>query len=75
MKMKNTRSFARLSWVMLLLLTSVCAFAQHTVKGTVLDKDTSEPVIGAAVVIDGTTTGTVTDFDGNFSLRLLFAVA
>lgn len=66
--MKNTRSFARLSWVMLLLLTSVCAFAQHTVKGTVLDKDTSEPVIGAAVVIDGTTTGTVTDFDGNFSL-------
>lgn len=70
MKMKTTRSFARLAWVMLLLLTSVCAMAQKTVKGTVLDKDTSEPIIGAAVIVDGTTNGTVTDFDGNFSLNV-----
>lgn len=68
--MKITRSFARLTWVMLLLLTSVCAIAQKTVRGTVLDKGTSEPVIGAAVVVDGTTNGTVTDFDGNFSLKV-----
>lgn len=67
--MKTTRSLARLSWVMLLLLTSVCAMAQ-TVKGTVLDKDTSEPVIGAAVIVDGTTNGTVTDLDGNFALKV-----
>lgn len=68
--MKITRSFVRLTWVMLLLLTSVCAIAQKTVRGTVLDKGTSEPVIGAAVVVDGTTNGTVTDFDGNFSLKV-----
>lgn len=68
--MKITRSFARLTWVMLLLLTSVCAFAQKTVRGTVLDKGTSEPVIGAAVIVDGTTNGTVTDLDGNFSLKV-----
>ena len=35
--------------------------------GTVKDA-TGEPVIGASVVIKGTTTGTITDFDGNFSL-------
>ena len=35
--------------------------------GTVKDA-TGEPVIGASVVIKGTTTGTITDFDGKFSL-------
>ena len=38
-----------------------------TCSGTVKDA-TGEPVIGASVVIKGTTTGTITDFDGNFSL-------
>lgn len=65
----HLRRTARLLWVVLLLLTSVCAMAQKTVKGTVLDKDSNEPVVGAAVVLDGTTVGTVTDFDGNFSLQ------
>ena len=36
--------------------------------GLVLDADTREPLIGAAVLISGTTTGTTTDFDGLFSL-------
>ena len=39
-----------------------------TIKGTVID-NTGMPVIGAAVVIKGTTTGVVTDFDGNFELN------
>ena len=38
------------------------------VKGKVLDAN-SEPVIGAAVKEQGTTNGTITDFDGNFSLE------
>ncbi len=42
--------------------------AARTVSGIVVDKVTNEPVIGASVVIKGTTQGTVTDFDGNFSL-------
>ena len=42
--------------------------AVRTVSGIVVDKVTNEPVIGASVVIKGTTQGTVTDFDGNFSL-------
>ncbi|MDD4515065.1 TonB-dependent receptor [Massilibacteroides sp.] len=39
------------------------------VSGTVTDSN-GEPVIGANVIIKGTTTGTITDFDGNFSLQV-----
>ena len=38
------------------------------IKGTVID-NTGFPVIGAAVVVKGTTTGVVTDFDGNFEVN------
>lgn len=41
----------------------------RTVTGKVLDSR-GEPVIGAAVVVRGTTIGTGTDVDGNFSLRV-----
>ena len=41
--------------------------AQTPFKGTVVDEN-GEPVIGASIIIVGTTTGTVTDFDGGFSL-------
>ena len=50
-----------LSMVATLLLGSFGAFAQgQRVTGTVTD-DTGMPVIGAAVVVDGTTRGTTTD--------------
>ena len=48
---------------------SIDAFAQQmTVKGLVKDT-TGEPIIGANVVVKGTTNGTITDFDGNFLLN------
>ena len=48
---------------------SVDAFAQQiAVKGLVKDT-TGEPIIGANVVVKGTTNGTITDFDGNFQLN------
>ncbi|MCQ2185216.1 MAG: TonB-dependent receptor [Bacteroidales bacterium] len=47
-------------------LSAGYAFAQQ-VKGTV-KSSTGEPLIGAAVMVDGTTTGTVTDLDGQFVL-------
>nr|WP_239469669.1 TonB-dependent receptor [Bacteroides caecigallinarum] len=51
------------------MLMAVQGFAQAiTVKGVVKDK-TGEPVIGANVVVKGTTNGCITDFDGNFSLE------
>ena len=39
------------------------------VTGVVVDKATNEPVIGASVAVKGTTTGTITDYDGRFSLE------
>ena len=50
----------------LFLMTGV-ALAQSTVTGTVVD-DNGEPIVGAAVRVAGTKTGTVTDIDGHFSI-------
>jgi hypothetical protein len=55
----------------LLVITSfwITSFAQSgSIRGIVIEKQTGEELIGATVVIDGTTTGTITDFDGRFSL-------
>ena len=51
------------------LFLSVSAFAQSTITGQVKDA-TGEPVIGASVLINGTSNGTVTDLDGNFSISV-----
>ena len=39
-----------------------------TVSGTVLDADTKDPLIGVTIMVEGTTTGTVTDLDGYYSI-------
>ena len=57
----------RLLSLLLSVFLSVSAFAQIEVKGNVKDA-TGEPVIGATVRVEGTSTVTVTDFDGNFEL-------
>ncbi len=51
------------------LFGSLDAFAQSNITGKVVDAN-GEPVIGAAVLIPGTTTGATTDLDGNFSIRV-----
>ncbi|NJK94037.1 MAG: SusC/RagA family TonB-linked outer membrane protein, partial [Bacteroidales bacterium] len=45
-------------------------FQQQKVTGTVTDVTTGEPIIGANVVIEGTTLGTVTDSEGKFSISI-----
>ena len=50
------------------LLFCVASFAQTTVKGTVND-DGGLPLPGANIIVVGTSTGVVTDFDGNFTLN------
>ena len=70
MKTKTIKHSCRffLLWLVGMLLT-VQAFAQEiTVNGIVKD-NLGEPVIGASVLIKGTTNGTITDFDGNFILK------
>ena len=46
------------------------ALAQTKVSGTVLSQDDGQPIIGAAVKVDGTSTGMLTDVNGRFSLTL-----
>ncbi len=57
-----------------LVITLVCfafsmAIAQRTVTGTVTD-NSGETLIGASVLVKGTTSGTVTDIDGKFSVNV-----
>lgn len=52
------------------LLTSVTALAQTSVSGTITDAESGDPLIGASVLVTGTSTGTVTDFDGNYTLNV-----
>ena len=50
-----------------LVLTCGFAYSQTTISGSVVD-DNSQPLPGANIIVLGTSTGTVTDFDGNFTL-------
>ena len=52
-----------------LLLVSTIMYAQSEISGTVVDAS-GETVIGATVMEKGTSNGTVTDFDGNFKLKV-----
>ena len=53
--------------ILLLLMTTSVAIAQQTVTGVISD-DQGLPLPGATVLIEGTTTGVTTDFDGNYSI-------
>jgi len=55
--------------VLCTILTAITVHAQHTITGTVTDQE-STPLIGANVVIKGTSIGEITDLDGNYSLEV-----
>ncbi|HCE58186.1 MAG TPA: hypothetical protein DER09_10255 [Prolixibacteraceae bacterium] len=59
-----------LSILFFIFLSSQNIFSQDkgTVRGTITDAKSGETLIGVNIVIEGTTTGTITDFDGNFTL-------
>ncbi|MBQ1745732.1 MAG: SusC/RagA family TonB-linked outer membrane protein, partial [Muribaculaceae bacterium] len=67
MKQVNIRIPFRILTLVMGLFLSLGAYAQITVNGIVKDA-TGEPVIGASVRVVGTQQGTVTDFDGLFTL-------
>ncbi len=54
-----------------LLMLPISLFAQNKLSGVVLDGSTQEPLPGVNVIVQGTTNGTATDFDGNFTLSNL----
>ncbi len=66
-KIINVRLMKKM-FVLVLSFLSVTAFAQNiTVKGIVKD-GTGEPIIGGSVLVKGSSNGTVTDIDGNYTL-------
>ncbi|MEM8585612.1 MAG: TonB-dependent receptor [Bacteroidota bacterium] len=58
-----------LFWVLLLSAFGMALHAQTQVSGNVTDTD-GEPLIGASILVEGTSTGTVTDLDGNYTLTI-----
>ncbi len=60
----------RLLLIAVWMIVSVSGMAQNgTIKGTITDANTKETLIGATVVLQGTTTGAISDFDGNFLIE------
>lgn len=68
--MKNNIFNLRALLISCFLLAGLSAFAQISVRGTVIDASNDEPIIGASILEIGTTNGTITDFDGNFELQV-----
>ncbi len=61
------RKMLKAMFLCILMVVSSGLFAQNIVTGSVKD-DTGQTLPGVSVVVKGTTTGTVTDIDGKFSL-------
>ncbi|MBT28489.1 MAG: SusC/RagA family TonB-linked outer membrane protein [Thalassobius sp.] len=53
----------------MLILSATLAFGQQQIKGVVTAEEDGLPLPGVSILIKGTTTGTTTDLDGNFSLQ------
>ena len=66
--MNFTISVKRFCVLTILSIFSLVSFAQSTVTGVVKDKS-GEPIVGASILIKGTSTGTVTDINGNFTIQ------
>ena len=73
--MKNTSfvhrtGLLRTAFVLCTLSLSTLLTAQTTVTGLVMDGTNNETAIGASIIVPGTTVGTVTDFDGRFTIEV-----
>jgi len=53
-----------------MLFASTVMFAQTTISGSVVDSETQESIPGANIIVVGSNTGTIADFDGNFTLSV-----
>ena len=69
MKLINNHLMRGCLFAMLVLFAGALV-AQTAITGTITDAESGDPLIGASVLVTGTSTGTVTDFDGNFTLNV-----
>lgn len=62
--------FGKVFFLILLLVLSTMTALAGNIKGTVLDKQTKEPLTGATIQITGTAQSVVADIDGNYTLNV-----
>lgn len=65
----NLISMQKILMTLFLALSALSMSAQNVISGVVTDSATGDFVPGVAVLVKGTTRGTVTDFDGNYSIK------
>jgi TonB-dependent starch-binding outer membrane protein SusC len=63
------KTLTKLMFFMVFVLSVSATYAQRMVTGMVKDSKSGEALIGANVLVKGTTTGTITDIDGSYSLK------
>nr|WP_321221736.1 TonB-dependent receptor [uncultured Psychroserpens sp.] len=63
------KKFSKCLLVLVVFLCTTLAFSQSTITGKILGSDYNEPLPGANIVEKGTSNGTTTDFDGNFTFK------
>ena len=69
-KVKNSVSVVALSIFFSLTLAAYTNAATGKLQGSVKDAETGDPLIGTTIIVEGTTTGTSADYDGNYTLKL-----
>ncbi|MDR1584873.1 MAG: carboxypeptidase-like regulatory domain-containing protein, partial [Prevotellaceae bacterium] len=69
---QSKKGFRILATVVVMLFAGFSLYAQRTaVSGIVKEASTGEPILGAGVIEKGTTNGTMTDINGQFTLNVL----
>jgi predicted nicotinamide N-methyase len=66
----NKRIFRALAYTTLFLLSNISySQSQASISGKVIDESTGQALPGTTVIIEGTTNGTIADYDGNFTIK------
>lgn len=69
--MKNQLKTIRILWNILICFIPAIIFSQQIeIKGTVIDKETKEPLLGVSVLVVNSKNGTTTDFDGKYTIMV-----
>ena len=68
MRLSKKNCFFNLTASLFVIVLSSVSFAQGSIRGVVLDSTNSEPLIGANIIVEGTSLGTATDLDGKFRI-------
>lgn len=63
------KKFSKCLMMFVVLICTAIGFSQGTITGTIIGSDMNEPLPGANVIEKGTTNGTTTNFDGEFTIK------